>query len=183
MKARWISERYFSKKKWWHPYIHGEFRTHPLPMHVHHVFGFEMHVSYSKQVGGFKLSLCRKYPCISLSFKWPTMSLGSKYMSYLKQVGGFELCLCHKYPCIPLSFKWPKIILNSSCQFQTQYSSLPSLLQVHITSLFQFQFVHHLKHWTLDFPSFETIYSLPKIDLEKCSKFYLKVKIRPSTRF
>ncbi|RVW81533.1 Retrovirus-related Pol polyprotein from transposon 297 [Vitis vinifera] len=36
-----------------------------------------------------------------------------------------------------------------------------------ITSSFQLRFVHHLKRWTLDFPSFETTYSMHEMDSKK----------------
>ena len=82
-----------------------------------------------------------------------------------------------------LSFNYPKTILNSGCQFQTQHFSFPSLLQMHITSSFQLRFVHHLKRWTFDFSSFKTISSFPKIDLKKCSKLYLKVRVNVTAKF
>ena len=36
--------------------------------------------------------------------------------------------------------------------------------------LFQLRFVHHLKCWISDFPSFETIYSIHEMDSKNCSK-------------
>ena len=45
-----------------------------------------------------------------------------------------------------------------------------SCLPMDITSLFQLWFAHCLKHWTPDFPSFEAIYSMYKMDPRKWSK-------------
>lgn len=49
--------------------------------------------------------------------------------------------------------------------------------------MFQLQFAHHLKHWTFNFLIFETIYSLPKIDFEKCCRFYLKARVYVVVKF
>ena len=46
-----------------------------------------------------------------------------------------------------------------------------SCLQTAITSSFQLQFVHHLKRWTPDFPSFKTTYSMHEMDSRKYSKY------------
>ena len=99
----------------------------------------------------------------------------------LKQVVRFELNLFQKFPCILLGFKWLKTILNSSCQFRTQSSSLTSLLQMHITFSFQLRFAHRLKHRVFDFQIFETIYILPKMDFGKYSKCYLKFRVHGAT--
>ena len=40
-----------------------------------------------------------------------------------------------------------------------------------------------MKSWTLDFPSFEIIYRMIKIDFGKYSKFFLKFKVHVITRF
>ena len=82
-----------------------------------------------------------------------------------------------------LKFKWPKTILNSSYQFWAHYSSLPSLLQMCVTSLFLLWFAHCLKRWTPDFLSFKTICNLSKNDLGKCSRFQFKVTVYVAARF
>ena len=46
-----------------------------------------------------------------------------------------------------------------------------SCLQTAITSSFQLQFVHHLKRWTPDFPSFKTTYSMHEMESRKYSKY------------
>ena len=38
------------------------------------------------------------------------------------------------------------------------------------TSSFQLQIAHRLKHWIVDFLSFEMVYSLHHLDFRKCSK-------------
>ena len=43
-------------------------------------------------------------------------------------------------------------------------------LPMAITPSFQLQIVHHLKHWIVDFLSFETTYSMHKLNSRKCSK-------------
>ena len=51
--------------------------------------------------------------------------------------------------------------------FAQAYSScLPKA----ISSSFQLQIIHSLKRWILDFLSFEMVYSMQKMDFEKCSK-------------
>ena len=61
--------------------------------------------------------------------------------------------------------------------FRNAPSALRNFLQMTITSPFQLWFTHHLKCWIFYFPSFETIYSLYKVDSGKCSKFVLKFKV------
>ena len=39
-----------------------------------------------------------------------------------------------------------------------------------ISSSFQLQIVHGLKHWIIDFRIFEMVYSMKKMDFGKCSK-------------
>ena len=43
-------------------------------------------------------------------------------------------------------------------------------LPIPVTPSFQVWIVHHLKHWIVDFLSFETTYSMHKLDSRKCSK-------------
>ena len=43
-------------------------------------------------------------------------------------------------------------------------------LQTTITSSFQLQIMHRLKHWIFDFPSFETTYGIHQLSSRKCSK-------------
>ncbi|KAL6328634.1 hypothetical protein AAG906_003319 [Vitis piasezkii] len=38
------------------------------------------------------------------------------------------------------------------------------------TSSFQLRITHHLKHWIVDFLSFEMVYSMHHLDFRKCSK-------------
>ena len=61
--------------------------------------------------------------------------------------------------------------------------SLPSFLQSPISSSFQLWFAHWLKYRIFDFSSFETIYSMPKNDLGKYSKFYLKFIVYVIAKF
>ena len=39
-----------------------------------------------------------------------------------------------------------------------------------VTPSFQLRITHHLKHWIVDFLSFETTYSMHKLNSKKCSK-------------
>ena len=45
-----------------------------------------------------------------------------------------------------------------------------SCLPKAISSSFQLQIIHRLKHWILNFLSFEMVYSIEKMDFGKCSK-------------
>ena len=49
-------------------------------------------------------------------------------------------------------------------------SAWSDLLEMAVTPSFQLRIVHHLKHWIVDFLSFETTYSMYKLDFRKCSK-------------
>ena len=70
-----------------------------------------------------------------------------------------------------------------SKSFRNGPSTLCNCLQMSITSSFQLQFVHRLNRWTLDFPSFEEIYSMYKMDSYKYSKFVLKFRVYVAIRF
>ena len=70
-----------------------------------------------------------------------------------------------------------------SKSFRNGLLALHSYLQMVITSSFQLRFVHCLKCWTLDFPRFEMIYSMYKMDSVMCSKFVLKVRVYVAIRF
>ena len=62
---------------------------------------------------------------------------------------------------------WVMRILKVLCEFRITWSSwLPKA----ISSSFQLQIMHGLKHWILDFQSFEMVYSMQKMDFGKCSK-------------
>ena len=76
-----------------------------------------------------------------------------------------------------------EIISWISKSFRNDPPAWCSCLQIVITSSFQLQFVHHLKHWTYKFPSFETIYSMYKMDSRKCSKFVHKFRVYITIRF
>ena len=43
--------------------------------------------------------------------------------------------------------------------------------------------MHRLKLWTPNFPNFEMIYSLPKIEPGKYSKFYFKFRVYAIAKF
>ena len=43
-------------------------------------------------------------------------------------------------------------------------------LAMAVTSSFQLQIAHRLKNWIVDFLSFKMVYSMHKMDFEKCSK-------------
>ena len=61
--------------------------------------------------------------------------------------------------------------------------SLGSYIESPISSLFHFQFAQCLKFWTLDFSSFETIYSMSKNDLKKYSICHFKVIVYIASKF
>ena len=70
-----------------------------------------------------------------------------------------------------------------SKSFRNDPSAWCNCLPMAITSSFQLWFAHCLKRWTPDFPIFETIYSMYKMDAETCSKIFLKVKVYIAIRF
>ena len=74
-------------------------------------------------------------------------------------------------------------ISNSQVEFQNGPSTLCGCIQIAITSLFQLQFAHCLKCWTLDFLSLKIINSIPKLNFRKYSKFFLKAILYATTRF
>ena len=49
-------------------------------------------------------------------------------------------------------------------------STWSDLLAMAVTPSFQLRIVYRLKHWILDFLSFEMVYSMQKMDFGKCSK-------------
>ena len=49
-------------------------------------------------------------------------------------------------------------------------SAWSDLLPMAVTPSFQLRISHHLKHWILDFLSFEIVYRMYKMDFGKCSK-------------
>ena len=60
------------------------------------------------------------------------------------------------------------------CEFSRCYANFAqawsSFLPKAISSSFQLQIIHGLKPWILNFLSFEMVYSMQKMDFEKCSK-------------
>ena len=71
-----------------------------------------------------------------------------------------------------------KSVLKFSHQekvMRNSFSAWRSYLQMAITSSFQLQFAHCLKHWTPDFSRFKMIYSMWIMDFRKFSKLALKL--------
>ena len=64
--------------------------------------------------------------------------------------------------------KWPSSLVQLSSNGHTS---------------FQLRFANHLKRWTSDFRSFETIYRMYIMDSRKCSKFVLKVRVYNVIKF
>ena len=83
---------------------------------------------------------------------------------------------CH----FEMDFEFISWILKS---FRNDPLAWYSCIQMAITSSFLIQFAKCLKRWTSDFPSFEMIYSMSKMDSRKCSKFFLKFKVYVTTKF
>ena len=67
-----------------------------------------------------------------------------------------------------------EIISQQKGDFAALCKILPSTwsdrLAMVVTPSFQLQIVHRLKHWIVDFLSFEMTYSMHKLDFRKCSK-------------
>ena len=71
-----------------------------------------------------------------------------------------------------------KVVQKFSHQGKVMRNSVStwhSCLQMAINSSFQLWFAHRLKHWTPDFPIFETIYSMYIMDSSKYSKFVFQL--------
>ena len=86
--------------------------------------------------------------------------------------------------------KYPKVSVANIRKLQEKFQStvqirsrrvisqpcniLPSawsdLLAMAVTSSFQLRIMYRLKHWIVDFLSFETTYSIHKLNFRKCSK-------------
>ena len=67
-----------------------------------------------------------------------------------------------------------EIISQQKGDFAALCKILPSawsdLLEMDITPSFQLRIVHRLKHWIVDFLSFEMVYRMHQLDFRKCSK-------------
>ena len=74
----------------------------------------------------------------------------------------------------PTVQKGCEITSQQKGDFATLCKMLPSAwsdwLAMVATSSFQLQIAHRLKHWIVDFLSFEMVYSLYHLDFRKCSK-------------
>nr|CAN67187.1 hypothetical protein VITISV_014195 [Vitis vinifera] len=74
----------------------------------------------------------------------------------------------------PIVQKGCEITSQQKGDFATLCKMLPSAwsdwLAMTTTSSFQLRIAHRLKHWIVDFLSFETTYSMHKLDFKKCSK-------------
>ena len=74
----------------------------------------------------------------------------------------------------PTVQKGCEITSQQKGDFATLCKVLPSAwsdwLAMAVTSLFQLRIVHRLKHWIVEFLSFEMVYSMHHLDFRKCSK-------------
>ena len=64
-------------------------------------------------------------------------------------------------------FRSPRLILQPCKNLPSTWSDL---LAMAVTPSFQLRIVYCLKHWIVDFLSFETTYSMHKLNSRKCSK-------------
>ena len=66
------------------------------------------------------------------------------------------------------------LLYKSAAKFSQHMADSATLQSVWLvmaaTSSFQFRIAHRLKHWIVDFLSFEMVYSLHHLDFRKCSK-------------
>ena len=65
------------------------------------------------------------------------------------------------------TFSQPKANFTAMQKFPSAWSDL---LAMAVTPSFQLRIVHRLKHWIVDFLSFETTYRMHKLNSKKCSK-------------
>ena len=73
------------------------------------------------------------------------------------------------------NFRKERLISQLISQLRNFRSTWCGCFQMAITSSFQLRFTHCLKHWTSNFPSFETTYSMHKMDSKKCLKCILQL--------
>ena len=66
--------------------------------------------------------------------------------------------------------KWHSCAKGWFCNCEIPALALRACLQTDITSSFQLQIEHRLKHWTRDFPRFEMKYGIHNLSSRKCSK-------------
>ena len=90
--------------------------------------------------------------------------------TYREASGEHRSCACKraaKFRSKRTTFSQPKADF-------TVVQNLPSAwsdwLPMAVTPSFQLRIMHHLKHWIVDFLSFETTYSMHKLNSRKCSK-------------
>nr|CAN65427.1 hypothetical protein VITISV_000642 [Vitis vinifera] len=74
----------------------------------------------------------------------------------------------------PTVQKGCEITSQQKGDFATLWKMLPSAwsdwFAMAVTSSFQLQIVHRLKHWIVDFLRFEMVYSMHQLEFRKCSK-------------
>ena len=74
------------------------------------------------------------------------------------------------HSCAKWWFRSCKTPFQMASRLRNFRSALRARLQMAITSLFHLQIAYHLKHWTPDFPSFETRYGMHNLSSIKCFK-------------
>ena len=74
---------------------------------------------------------------------------------------------CENFAAKGLDFCSKRLISQPCKNLPSTWSDL---LTMAVTPSFQLRIVHCLKHWIVDFLSFETTYSMHKLNSRKCSK-------------
>ena len=74
---------------------------------------------------------------------------------------------CEIFAAKGQDFRSPRLISQPCKNVPSTWSDL---LAMAVTPSFQLQIAHHLKHWIVDFLSFEMTYSMHNLDFRKCSK-------------
>ncbi|KAL6321175.1 hypothetical protein AAG906_015517 [Vitis piasezkii] len=74
---------------------------------------------------------------------------------------------CKNFAAKGQDFRSKRLISQSCKNLPSAWSDLLAMV---VTPSFQLRIAYHLKHWNFDFLSFETKYSMHKLDSRKCSK-------------
>ena len=96
-----------------------------------------------------------------------SQNIGRKYREAL---GEHRSCACKraaKFRNKKDNISQPKADFAAVQNFPSAWSDR---LPMAVTPSFQLRIVHRLKHWIIDFMSFETTYSMHKLNSRKCSK-------------
>nr|CAN65030.1 hypothetical protein VITISV_018080 [Vitis vinifera] len=92
---------------------------------------------------------------------------GFAAVSQLRNEGN---CAAKWHSCVKKWFRSCETPFQMASRLRNSSSSLHARLQMTINYSFHLQIIYRLKHWTPDFPSFETRYDMHNLSSRKCFK-------------